>query len=95
MKNGRMQSKDLDDRAVLAKVREMAGPDEKWVMSWLLAEAFGVDLKLMLAKCQALIDRELLDGCTCGCRGDFEMTTAGVEFLAQPASSGGSSGPRS
>jgi hypothetical protein len=87
-----MQAKDLDDRAVLAKVREMAGPDDKWVMSWELATAFNVDLKLMLAKARGLIDRKLLDGCPCGCRGDFELTTAGTAFLQ--AASSGSSGDR-
>lgn len=32
----------------------------------------GVPKKVVLAKAQRLIDRRLLDGCTCGCRGDFE-----------------------
>jgi hypothetical protein len=40
-----------------------------WVMIW--------DLKL-----QSLIDRKLIDGCTCGCRGDFELTPAGRASLA-------------
>ena len=41
--------------------------------------------KVVLAKLRALNKRGLLDGCTCGCRGDWEMTEAGREFLAAAA----------
>jgi hypothetical protein len=39
--------------------------------------------KLQLAKMDALILRKLVDGCTCGCRGDFEITDKGRALLAQ------------
>ena len=29
-----------------------------------------------------LIKRELVDGCDCGCRGDFEITAKGEEWLS-------------
>lgn len=41
--------------------------------------------KVVRAKLAALVKRGLLAGCTCGCRGDFEITAAGVESLAQRA----------
>jgi hypothetical protein len=32
--------------------------------------------KIVRAKARALVRRRLIDGCTCGCRGDFEIVTA-------------------
>ena len=44
----------------------------------------GTPEKVALAKMRALIKRGLVDGCPCGCRGDFELTDAGREvFLSQ------------
>ncbi len=37
--------------------------------------------KLILAKMKQLIKRGLVDGCACGCRGDFEITPKGEEWL--------------
>lgn len=36
----------------------------------------GVPPKLMLAKAKGLIKRGIIDGCACGCRGDFEVVDA-------------------
>jgi hypothetical protein len=33
----------------------------------------GVPRKVVLAKAKRLIDRKVIDGCPCGCRGDFEI----------------------
>jgi hypothetical protein len=41
-----------------------------------------VPWKVLRAKGQRLIDRGLLDGCMCGCRGDMAVTEAGLRFLA-------------
>jgi hypothetical protein len=38
--------------------------------------------KLILAKMSRLMDRGLVDGCDCGCRGDFEITPKGEEWLS-------------
>ncbi|MFH2045132.1 MAG: hypothetical protein ABIK92_08285 [Pseudomonadota bacterium] len=42
----------------------------------------GIHGKLQVAKMKSLIRRGLVDGCDCGCRGDFEITRKGVEYLA-------------
>ena len=42
----------------------------------------GTPAKLALAKMRQLIRRGLVDGCGCGCRGDFELSRKGREFLA-------------
>lgn len=41
--------------------------------------------KLVKAKMDNLIRRGLVDGCTCGCRGDFELTDKGRQYLAEQA----------
>lgn len=91
MKNGRMQAKDLDDRLVLATIHRLAMAPRShahrepphWVFVSDLSRALDLDDKgrLLLAKCEALIRRRLLDGCACGCRGDFELTQAGLDLL--------------
>lgn len=42
----------------------------------------GVPMKLMRAKMASLMKRKLVDGCVCGCRGDFELTEKGKAHLA-------------
>ena len=37
--------------------------------------------KVVLAKARKLIRRKLIDGCDCGCRGDFEVTAAGRRLV--------------
>ena len=44
----------------------------------------GTPVKLQLAKMKQLVKRGLVDGCTCGCRGDFEITDKGKEYLNAP-----------
>lgn len=40
-----------------------------------------VPRKLVLAKMRQLIKRGLVSGCTCGCRGEFELTDKGRSIL--------------
>jgi hypothetical protein len=49
-----------------------------------VARAMGptVPSKVVLAKMRMLIRRGLVDGCDCGCRGDFVITPKGQELLA-------------
>lgn len=54
-----------------------------WCLIWDVAERLpGFPEKVVLAKARQLIRRGLIDGCGCGCRGDFEITPVGREFLA-------------
>ncbi len=58
----------------IARDREVYGP--------FVRDAFpGVPEKVLRAKGQRLIDRDLMTGCMCGCRGDMELTRDGLEFL--------------
>jgi len=41
----------------------------------------GIPDNLFYAKMYKLIHRGYLDGCWCGCRGDYEITNKGIDFL--------------
>ena len=89
-----MQCKDIPDIPIL---QFLAGFNEdQWCFLCdresharfiLHAMPHDVPLKLARAKMAQLIHRKLVDGCSCGCRGDFVLTDKGREFLAtnQPA----------
>lgn len=46
-------------------------------------EVDGVPSKVVLAKFRRVNRRGLVDGCDCGCRGDFELTASGRLALAE------------
>ncbi len=88
-----MKCKDIPDRPIL---EFLARNPERW-HNWL--EGFensvlnampaGIDGKLALAKMRMMIRREVVDGCPCGCRGDFVITAKGLaELEANPRSIG-------
>jgi hypothetical protein len=52
------------------------GRDVEWV-----DEVPGVPWKVVLAKFRRAKNRGLVDGCDCGCRGDFELTDKGRALL--------------
>lgn len=81
-----IQAKHISDRGVL----EFVARQSVWC-TWgeghsmpTIADACptGTPEKVQRAKAAALIRRGLLDGCTCGCRGDFEITDKGRAWLA-------------
>lgn len=64
-----IQAKDVPDAAILAVV---AARHPSWAHQWDMQEAHpGIPPKVLLAKCRSLIKRGVIDGCPCGCRGDF------------------------
>jgi len=88
-----MQCKDIPDAPVLAFLDNLPKP---WVWgTWFWSDDYkpensvlnvmplGTPAKLALAKMRRLIQRGLVDGCDCGCRGDFELTPKGRQWLAQ------------
>lgn len=95
MKKGRPQAKDIPDAVALTAVLKCmdhpAMPAYKqaaWhgaANRWDIAKELGFPGKVVLAKMRALERRGLIGGpgcCTCGCRGDFELTKAGEAELA-------------
>lgn len=87
-----MQCKDIEDRPILEFLRSIEGDRPGWGIiyeaggsAWVgLAMPPGVPLKLRLAKMGMLIRRGLVDGCCCGCRGDFVLTEKGRKYLGTP-----------
>jgi len=86
-----MQCKDIPDLPILQFLAKL----DRWATHYdqnsergmpSLSEVMPVQtpLKLRAAKMAMLIRRGLVDGCTCGCRGDFEITAKGRAFL-QPS----------
>jgi len=77
-----MQCKDIADRPLLQFVATRQREKGLWVNAWDFEPPYS-DLpdKLFRAKMDTLIRRGLLDGCACGCRGDYEMTDKGIECL--------------
>ena len=90
MKNNKMQTKDIPDRPILEFIEPwtnrgrwccLYAGDTEFENSVANAMPAGLPYKLMLGKMRQLIHRGLVSGCGCGCRGDFEITDKGREWL--------------
>ncbi|MCK5021473.1 MAG: hypothetical protein KAS32_30960 [Candidatus Peribacteraceae bacterium] len=80
-----MRYKDIPDRPILEFLNENPDRGHTWFPGKdndvHQAMPDGVQDKLLLAKMRKLIKRGLVDGCACGCRGDFVITKKGKETL--------------
>jgi hypothetical protein len=85
-----MQAKDIPERPILEFLRDNTH-EFKWA-TWFkntgggmpsVRDVVGPDVpdKVLLAKMAALIKRGLVDGCDCGCRGDYWLTPKGHAAL--------------
>lgn len=89
-----MQCKDIPDKPIL---QFLAKNPEVWHHWYKGVNDFDVSLampanipdKLVLAKMRQMIRRGVVDGCPCGCRGDFVITTKGLAELGPIPCSGG------
>jgi hypothetical protein len=63
----------ISDEAFLACVDKynLEHPEMGGAVSWKMAEALVVPIKVLRAKAASLIRRGVIEGCSCGCRGDF------------------------
>jgi hypothetical protein len=82
-----MQCKDIPDLPILEFLAKSLGVWHNWsegherdVGHFMPAET---PRKLVLAKMRGLMRRGLVDGCGCGCRGDFEITPVGLDHMRQ------------
>lgn len=81
------QCKDIPDKPIIQFLLKHKG---KWC-NWYFGDErdvsqampLGIPEKLVLAKMRMLMRRGLVKGCSCGCRGDFEITEKGEEWLNQ------------
>jgi hypothetical protein len=81
-----MQCKDIPDLPVLQFLKQHEGRWCTWGDGYSMptiqdAMPEGTPCKLQRAKMKTLIKRNLVDGCGCGCRGDFKITRKGIELI--------------
>lgn len=79
----KIQCKNIPDARILEYLRtngkcfvwDKLGPE--------IYSAFpqGTPNRVVMAKMRRLIERGLVSGCACGCRGDFELTEKGRKLL--------------
>ena len=67
-----MKAADIPDASFLAIVREYNERGD-WAMVRDLAQRLNYPVPVIEAKARKLIRRGLMDGCTCGCRGDYSV----------------------
>lgn len=78
----RMQAKDLGDRDFLSYIDTRSAALAAWVCLWDFDGPYlDIPHKLIRAKAAKLIKRGFMTGCSCGCRGDFEITMAGRDYV--------------
>ena len=72
--NKTIQAKHVDAGAIIETIGRIEAARGAWAMRVDLERAFpAVPPKVLLAKCRALIKSRKIDGCGCGCRGDFTL----------------------
>lgn len=80
-----MQCKDIPDPPILEFLAALNGRWATWFGdeydNSVTRAMPGVPAKLALAKMRMLIRRGVVDGCPCGCRGDFVLTDKGKAEL--------------
>jgi hypothetical protein len=79
----RRQCKDILDGPLLGLIARKQREKGMWVNTWDFEPPYSeLPDNLFRAKMGQLMKRGLIDGCNCGCRGDYELTDKGREFLA-------------
>lgn len=69
------KASDITDEALMAAFRASRGRHgvPRWATLWdIQAEMPQWPPKVVQAKLRSMVKRKLLEGCACGCRGDFE-----------------------
>lgn len=77
-----MKCKDIADEPLVRFIATKQAQKNLWVNTWDFEPPYS-DLpdKLFRAKMGQLMKRGLITGCNCGCRGDYEITAKGLEYL--------------
>lgn len=67
-----IQAKHISDDQMLAVVRDLYKPGYIGTVLWDIQAAFpDMPPKVVRAKLGQMVRKGVLDGCACGCRGDF------------------------
>lgn len=76
-----LQCKDIPDRPILEMLAKNPTQWHNWCWTeWNVRDAMppAIPPKLAIAKMRMMIRRGVVDGCPCGCRGDFVITEKGL-----------------
>ena len=82
------QAKDVPELPILLFLLQRAANGERWA-TWYRGQENSVPApadcpeKVLRAKMLALIRRGLVDGCPCGCRGDYRITAKGRNLFLE------------
>lgn len=90
-----MKTSDISDKAILEYLADRQG---EWTSIWFgyfkekdpsvsdvyYAMPEGTTEKIAREKMKSLYERGFVGGCPCGCRGDFEITDEGLDFIRRP-----------
>jgi hypothetical protein len=77
-----MQCKDIEDRPLLEFIAVEEYEKGYGVNEWDFEPPYSdLPKKLLRAKMGQLLKRDLIDGCNCGCRGDYTMQDKGWQYL--------------
>lgn len=89
MRKKTIQCKHIDDARILTFLADNKGP-ANWYCekdgtpyhnSVAISVPFGTPQKLLLKKMEMMVRRGVVDGCACGCRGDFSITEKGLKEI--------------
>lgn len=87
MKTPQQERAEVETRAVLALLAKCPGKWHTWDSDGTIMPSVdpafdkGTPRKRILARMHRLVERGLVSGCACGCRGDFEITDKGNAYL--------------
>lgn len=77
-----MKCEDISTAEVCRIISLTQQREKRWANLSEIAAAFpGCPPKLLLAKLRQMVKRYYLNGCPCGCRGDFDLLSKGKQLL--------------
>lgn len=75
-----MQVKDIPDELILETMKKIRKPRDSWVNLFDIQEALpNIPPKVILAKLRNMCNRDVVDGCCCGCSGGFII--CGLDYV--------------
>ena len=80
----KVKAADIDGVALIRLVDRIGRPlgGMRWAQCWDIAPHYPTTpYRVVHAKLTRLLNVGLLDGCPCGCRGDWVPTTAGYQLI--------------
>lgn len=79
-----MKASDISDLELcraIADTEPMGGWGYSWRHWGAVAERIDAPPRVVMAKFRRCKGRGLVDGCDCGCRGDWELTQSGMALI--------------